>query len=513
MRTKNGILNFLSSYIFYFIIAILGILKVRIFITSLGEDIFALNQVYINLFSYISVLEAGFGSALMYRLYKHLNNKNYNEINRLYSGTVDIFKKIGIGMIIIGFILSFFIQFIIKENNFNLIFLVVTFMLFVLKNVIDYFMFVPRYVVTADNKSYKFNVIMYSFKTLEILVEILLLYQGFNYILILIPSSFIAIIQNVIINNKIKKDYPWLKNVKNKNYEIKKDVNSLIIHRIAGLISNNIDIVLLSSFVGTESVVVYGSYNYIIKYTVDTSKHIFYAIKDGIGSIVATNDEEKIKKSILQTNTIFSFFAVLMIILLFFVLNKFVIIWIGGKYSASTVTLILFLLMLYHNLTVRSSHILSNILGIFKETKKMLMATALVNLVISFALVKGYGINGVLIGTIIASFGIESWGYAYHSAKKLFNKFDVLFWLGYHLKNILIILLTISIVYLFSMIMPFVPKSLTMWFVYSLIYGIIILLIVIGMFNLFYRKEFLYLERRFWETIKDIFKNKITRRK
>lgn len=157
MRTKKGVLNFISSYVFYFILAILGFIKVKVFISVLGENLYALNQLYISLFSYLSLAEAGIGVAFTYRLYKMLSEKNYNGINAIYSGTKEILKNIGIFMIFVAIILAFFVPLFIKDNTFPNYYILITFLIFVIKNVIDYFMYVPRLIVQADQNMYKIN--------------------------------------------------------------------------------------------------------------------------------------------------------------------------------------------------------------------------------------------------------------------------------------------------------------------------------------------------------------------
>lgn len=487
MRTKESILNFVTTYIFYFITAILGFVKVKFFLLYLGENVQALNQLYNNLFAYITLLETGMGAAFIYKLYNLLSKKEYDKINSLYSGTVYIFRKIGLFMLGIAFVLSFFLPLFIHDNPFKYWYLLVTFMLFVFKNIIDYFYFVPRYVLTAENKSYKINILMYLFRILIVGVEVLLIYLKLDYIFVLVPAIFLTYLENKVINNKIFKIYPWLKIVDDKNTEIKNDMKHLVFHKIGGLIFNNIDIVLLSSFVGSYSVVVYGAYNYIIKFVTDTSNQISLAVKDGVGSVLSADLSENRKKEIIgETNTIFAFISTLFVTLLFFSLNYFVTIWIGKNYSISIITTILFLILLFHKIISKPSQVYVNTLGLFKETKKYVLYSLLINLILSVCLVSKYGINGVLIGTVVASVLIESWCYSYATAKKLFNKFDIKFWSLPVIKAILIITLEIVIIKLFIIKYLFVPTTLINWVLYCTIISVIILLMSLILYYLLF---------------------------
>lgn len=505
MRTKKAILNFLSSYLFYIVICILEIVKIKLFISYLGENIYSLNQLYVSLFSYIALIESGVGAAVLYKLYKPVAKKNEEEINALYSTLKKMFKKIAIGMIIIGFIVSFIIQFLIKDNPFSLLYLNITFMLFILKNTIDYFMFAPRLVVQADQKEYTINVRLYVFRVLEVVVEILLIFLGVNYLIILIPSIFLRIIQNLVINKKIFKQYPFLKVVKKENNEVKKEIKHVFVTKIINLVNDNVDIVILSSFLGAFYVAVYGFYNYIVKYCIDTIVHIFQALKGGLGNILNVEKEEKINDELLKIKTIFSYLAVLVITLLYFVLNYFVGIWAGDKYIASNIVLILFLMVIYYRVIIRSSSLFVNVLGLFKEINKVTLYSAILNLVLSLILVFKYKIAGVLLGTVISSYTLTIWYYDYVTYKKLFNKFSFKVLL-IHLKNFIVIILNILIIGLVNRYI-FIPTNMFSWLSYSFIIGIMTLILTSGFFVVVYH-NFTSLISQVFKTFKVMIKNK-----
>ena len=169
-------------------------------------------------------------------------------------------------------------------------------MLFIIRNAVDYFMCVPRYIVQADQKSYKINILFNLFRIIEVVVEIILIMLGINYLFILIPDIFIRIIQNIFVNNKVFKLYPWLQDVDEKDYSPKDDIKHMLVHRIVGLVSNNIDIVILSTFLNSKIVTTYATYNYLMKYAMDTASQIFSSMKDGLGNVLNTEKNEKIKR-------------------------------------------------------------------------------------------------------------------------------------------------------------------------------------------------------------------------
>ena len=84
MRKKNSLKNFFTDIVPYFVFAIIGFIQVRIFISNLGEEIYSLNQLFIQLFSYISLVEGGVGAIISQQYYKLLVNDDKMKIKELY---------------------------------------------------------------------------------------------------------------------------------------------------------------------------------------------------------------------------------------------------------------------------------------------------------------------------------------------------------------------------------------------------------------------------------------------
>lgn len=508
MRTKKGVLNFISSYVFYFILAILGFIKVKVFISVLGENLYALNQLYISLFSYLSLAEAGIGVAFTYRLYKMLSEKNYNGINAIYSGTKEILKNIGIFMIFVAIILAFFVPLFIKDNTFPNYYILITFLIFVIKNVIDYFMYVPRLIIQADQNMYKINSHIYSFRIFEVIIEIVLLYLGVNYLIILIPGIFIRIIQNYFVNKKVFKLYPWLKLVKDKDYSNKQDVKHMLVHRLVGLVNNNIDIVIISTFIGSKAVAIYASYNYLVKFAYDTTSQIFNSLKDGLGNLLNEEKSNKIKEVINEFLSLFSFVASIVVITFYFILNDFIGIWVGEIYVANKMILILFLIIVYYHINIKSLTIIRTALGLFKETKIMAGIEAGLNLTISLILVQYLGLKGVLIGTIIAFLITSFWYYPYIIYNKLFkeNISKYMIKILVDLSIVILIIIILSPIYNHINFTYFSSKILN-WIITSAIIGLIVTAILTMIYYLFY-PEFRRILLRIRKLLRNI-KNKV----
>ena len=102
MRTKKIFLNMVCDILPYLLIGIVGLVKMNVLITYIGDVGNGYYQTINQIISYVFLAQAGFSDAVIYSLYKPFAEKNKNDINAIYGGARKIFKIIG--FIILGII-------------------------------------------------------------------------------------------------------------------------------------------------------------------------------------------------------------------------------------------------------------------------------------------------------------------------------------------------------------------------------------------------------------------------
>jgi len=171
-----------------------------------------------------------------------------------------------------------------------------------------------------------------------------------------------------------------------------------------------------------------------------------------------------------------------------YILNRwFLFLWVGEQYFVGQQVLFLALIiMVQHNILHVSGLSLYGI-GIVKGISLMGLAEALLNLVLTIWLGKIYGIQGILIATIIACWLTVMWYVPFITMKNLKIELN-----EYLLKPLLIPILAISglgaIFYFFTnYIFDIIPIT---WLSFSVISFITALLLMCFVWIVFLRKEF-----------------------
>lgn len=500
MRIKNVFKNLISEMLPQIAIAFLGIYRSKVFLTYLGTDVVGLYNLFAQILGYLSLVEGGLGTAVIYRLYKPISEKDYDKLAEIRAGIKRIFNIIILCMIGLALLLSLIIPFLIKDNKFSVMFILTNFMLYVLSEVVLYKTIFERSLYIATEKNYKLNMVVKTTLVIKTIIEICAAMLLKNLTGVLISSVITNVIGSYLIYIISKKDFKFIKKSSIKDYAVLKDVKNLITHRIAGMVSSNIDIILLSSFIGLDTVVIYSTYLLYMNALTSLMNKISNAFLGSIGNkiIEDVKDSYRIFK---EYNALMFFIAIIIGVQFFFSIDCFINLWYNNQVKTSIGISILFSMLLIYNILRMSLVTFTEAAGLFKETKICPIIEAIVNLILSLILVKALGIEGLLIGTFLALFISEFLIKPHIIFRKIFNKSGFEYYkISY--KFIIILIIEMIIVYVMKInIIHF--ERITSWFLYSAIFGLINICITMLIY-IFMKQTFLI------DRIKQIFIKKET---
>ena len=480
MRKEKSIKNFITSIIPYVILLLLGFLRVSVFIKFLGDKKCAQNSLFYQIFIYLSLAEAGAGAYILQLYYKCFANDDKKEIVNIYNSAKDLLKKIAFIILGIGILVSFFLK-IFTNNSLSLYYMQFVFLLFLFKNAIDYLMMAPKSVIEADQKAYKANIRFYSMKIFEYIVDIVLIYLGFDYIVILLVEILTRFLTYFVTNQKVFKEYPWLKDKPTKKVDLK-GVYNLFWHRISEAIHFNTDIIITSSFLSPLLVTIYSSYNYITKYLTDIIDMVVTSISPSFGNSLYKDEKSNMMKLFEEMNISFLFMASFISIMIYVLGNSFVSkVWLGEKYLIGNIAFIFLVINFYIVIARKSVYIFRNSKGLFKETKVIVLIEAIINLVLSLILVLKYGLVGILIATTVSMITTTLWYMPYYIYKKVLNVSCK----NYFIKFILVTILTFIVSYGMSKLKFIEVINLLSWILSAVVYGIITFIILFTIFYIF----------------------------
>lgn len=500
-RTENSIINSAMSIVTQVLTVVLNFAVKTVFIKMLNDEYLGVNGLFTNIITMLSLADLGIGIAIPYSLYKPLAKKDEHKINVLMNFYKKVYTIIGIAVLLIGLSLTPFLGLIIKDIPKNVPHLSLIYILFVIHSASSYFFVYKKFLIDSDQKGYITSRIIFTFSTLLSIIQIILLVTTKNYILFLLSSIILVIIQNIYISSKANKLYPFIKNKTDEKLEkedmegIKKNVSSLFIYKVGTVIMNGTDNIIISKFIGLIIVGFYSNYVLIINSITTVLNQIFNAITSSIGNLVVTTNKKRSKEVYDNLNFanfwLYALFGVCIIVLI----NPFINIWIGKKYVMGF-SIVFLLVLNFYVLGMQSvTNSFRNAYGLFWIAKYRPIIMVIINIVISVVLVQFIGIEGVLIGTLISRLVTTAWLDPYIVHKYGFEISPKSYYIDYLKYLVIFIAISIILNYFVSMI---AINNIFMLILIAILVVIIVNVILVLLF--FKTSEFNY----FYDKIKKI---------
>lgn len=427
MRIVNSIKNITVGIGGQILTQIVNFINRTVFIYYLGSEYLGINGLFTNVLSILSLAELGIGNAIIYSMYKPIANNDKEKIKALMKMYANSYKFIGIIIGIIGILLTFCLDFIIKDKP-NISNLYIIYWLFLINSISSYFFAYKRSIITAHQKDYiclindqKFNIIRNLFQVLSLIVVK-------NYILYLLIQVSFTWISNISISIKSDNMYPYIR--ENTEVELDKDekntifknIFALFTQRIGSVAVNSTDNLLISSFVGIYEVGVASNYYMITNMLNSFILPIFNGLTASLGNLNVGNDNEK-EYDIFNKIWFLNFWIIgVCSITLYILINPFINLWIGEQYLLDKLTVFIFTINFYIYGMRRTNITYINTKGLFWYERYKPIFEAIINITSSIVLLKKYGTVGAFLGTLVSTLTTSFWVEPYIIHKYGFNK-------------------------------------------------------------------------------------------
>lgn len=500
-RSYNSVLNISVSLFSQIVILIFSFVNRSVFIKLLGTEFLGMNGLYTNILSVLSLADLGIGSAMIYSLYRPIQEDNKEKIAVLIHFYKKIYIKIAFVVFLIGIFLLPFMNFFINTErpieNQELYFL-----LFLLNSVVSYLFAYKRAIITADQKLYLIKFYDLFINISKNILQIFVLIYLESYIAFLLIHLLATIFDNYLISSRADREYPFIKkengklSVDEKNV-IFANVKSMFLYRIGGVILNSTDNILISIIVGTIWVGYYSNYFLIVGTVTMMANLIFSAISSSVGNLNSTHSKDDNSYQVFNALNFMNFWIFgFSSIALFSLLSDFITLWIGKEFLLNELTVLAIVLNVYIPGMLQSVSTYRDTTGLFRDTKYVFLITAILNIFFSIVLGNIYGLQGILFATAISRLMTNFWFEPLMLFKNVFNRNSR----SYFLKQIKF-LLYVVIMCLFIKIIPVFNQEISF---FSFFLKCLFVTSTNGIVYFLYRNsnEFIFIKTRFVSVLK-----------
>lgn len=413
-RTKNVSRIAIFGFLYKFVCLILPFITRTLILYLLGTSSLGIGSLFSSILSFLSLAELGFGSTIVYAMYKPISENDIETIGALLKYFRKIYRLVGITVLVIGALLMPFLPELTKKESVDGINIYVLFSIYLTNSVISYFFAgYKQSLLTAHQRGdiiYKIATVV---TILVRLSEIFAIYFTKSLYVYAFMSIIGTVITNVIISIVTNRMYPEIKckgEISNdERLEIKKRITGLIGTNMNSVVVNQADNIVISYFLGLTVVAVYGNYLTIYHAVTGFIMMFFNSMTSSIGNKLVTDNIENsytlFKKISFINYWIVGWCSICMLCLY----QPFMELWVGKNLMLPLSTVILISFYLYIYQIQRAILIFKDAAGLWYEDRFRPYVSMIFNLVSNIILVQFMGLNGVVISSIIAFFMSIIW--------------------------------------------------------------------------------------------------------
>lgn len=409
-RTYKSLRNIRVDLFFFLIGILLSFFSRKIFIEHLGADLVGLNSTIGNLLGFLNIAELGISWIISYSLYKPMKENDTQTISEIISVQAYLYRKIGYFILISSVILLLFFPVIFAKANVVKYYPYLTLIVMLFSSLMGYFYNYRSILFFVDQKNYKLTTIFDGITRLKILIQIVVVYYvDYNsYLYLLLIEILSSIMMAVLLHLEVEKEYSSIKidifSAKNliiKYKEIFKKIKQVFIHKISAVVVNHLSPLIVYVFFNLTLVTIYTNYMIITSVLSRFMEMLSNSIYSSIGNLVTENNKKKEKEIFYKYLSVRFFLASILIWGFFTFVNKFITLWFGSEFVLPYSSLYLFCTILFISLTRGVVDSFLSIKGLFHDVWAPI-TEAVINLSLSLVLGYFFGINGILIGTLVS---------------------------------------------------------------------------------------------------------------
>ena len=409
---RNTILGAVTGVINKLVVTVLPFIMRTIMIYFMGTQYLGLSSLFNSILNMLSLAELGFGTALVFSMYKPIAENDDETLCALLGLYRRIYRIIGTVILIVGLGITPFIGHFVSGDVPADINLYTLYLIYLANTVASYFLFAYKNsLLAAFQRNDINNTVSTILTTLEYGLQIVLVIAFRNYYCYAVLFPVFTIIGNIVRAVIVQKKYPQYicKGIvpKEQRKVIYTKTLALASHKIGNTISTSLDSLVVSAFLGLTSVGIFGNYNYIVTTVMAIIWIVYSSMTAGIGNrmnLYSADRNYEDFKALTSFNNFVMCWASGCILYLY---QPFMELWAGKENLLGLSSVLIFTLYFYVYQSRKVVLLYKDAAGLWKEDQWKPIVGAAVNLVLNITSVQFVGIDGVILSSIASFLFVE----------------------------------------------------------------------------------------------------------
>ena len=238
--------NMCSSLLYNLSVILFGLLLPRLYLTSFGSELNGLDSTIKQIFSCLTLLEAGVGLASQQAYYLPVAVGDRKAINGIFSATHHYYRRTGIVYLLVTVVFALLYPLCINTVlSYGTVSLIVVF--YGIPGIVSYLVQGKyRSFMEVEGKNYVITYITTATMAAGNLLRMLALLFTRSILLVQVTYCVPSVFQVLVLTAYMRKNYPWLNAHNTPNLEALAQRGSVLVHQLTGIVFNNTDTILIS---------------------------------------------------------------------------------------------------------------------------------------------------------------------------------------------------------------------------------------------------------------------------
>ena len=411
-RVLNSKRNMFFGLIARLVALFMPFITRTVLIKELGANYLGLNSLFSSILTVLSVAELGFSNAIIYSMYKPIAEERYDDVNALLNLYRKVYRFIGLSILIVGLAITPTLKYLINGSVPVGVSIITLYFLYLGNTCISYFGFAYyKSLLSAVQREDLISRITTAITVIQNLIQVFLVFKFHNYYIYVIVIPCMTLLDNFLTMHITKKCFPQYRCEGNVPGDAKdtihKNLKGVIIAKIGGVSRNAFDSIFISAYLGLQEVAIYNNYYYISSAVTGFMILIVTSITASVGNSIAINTPNENYNTMKKINFVYMWIAGWCTICLLCLYQPFMELWVGKEMTLPIVSMFLFCGYFYSLKLGDIQSVYMTAAGLFYEFRICAIIQAVANILLNAILGKIWGINGIILATMITIVGVD----------------------------------------------------------------------------------------------------------
>lgn len=403
-RNKLLAINGIVTILMQLVTMICGLILPRMILSAFGSDVNGLVTSITQFLSFISLLDGGLGGVIRAAYYKPMAMHDDEGISRVFAASNKFYRQIAAFFVIYLFVLAFVFP-ILSGNQFGYLYTFLLVIIISLATLMQYFWgYTLKLLVFSDQRGYLHNITQIMTTVINTVLAAILIHFGAGIHIVKLVAAVAYVVQPLFLGFYVRKHYNIDYKAKPADEAIKQRWSALARH-IAFYVHSNTDVVILTIFTAFSTVSIYSVYKTVVNGLTNLVAGVISNTEATFGDLLAANEVDLFKKEFSAVDLLSKIVSTICFATCTTMLCVFVNIYTRGvtdtNYYRPIFAIILCLSEWIYCMGLNYNNVIVSV-GHFKQTTRIGVIEAAINVVFSLVMVKLAGLEGVVIATTIA---------------------------------------------------------------------------------------------------------------